>query len=82
MAIEEESVITPIAAVTIEDHPNMFPLLSLHAIAASRGDGLHPELLALYQRLAETRPIPVSPATRHEEKASAMRPDVAPQPAD
>ena len=28
------------------------PFLSLHAIAASRGDGLHPELLALFERLA------------------------------
>jgi hypothetical protein len=30
----------------------MFPLLSLHAIAAQRGDGLHPVLLAGLERLA------------------------------
>jgi hypothetical protein len=28
------------------------PFLSLHALAAVRGDGLHPELLALFERLA------------------------------
>jgi hypothetical protein len=33
----------------------MPPFLSLHAIAAKRGDGLRPELLALFQRLEETR---------------------------
>jgi hypothetical protein len=30
----------------------MFPFLSFHAIAASRGDGLRPELLAGFNRLA------------------------------
>jgi hypothetical protein len=30
----------------------MLPFLSLHALAAQRGDGLHPELLALFQRHA------------------------------
>jgi hypothetical protein len=33
----------------------MLPLLSLHAIAAQRGDGLHPILLAGLQRLATER---------------------------
>jgi hypothetical protein len=33
----------------------MLPLLSLHAIAAQRGDGLHPVLLAGLQRLATER---------------------------
>jgi hypothetical protein len=33
----------------------MLPLLSLHAIAAQRGDGLHPVLLAGLQRLATGR---------------------------
>src|SRR4051812_42789100 len=28
------------------------PFLSRHALAAARGDGLHPELLALFERLA------------------------------
>jgi len=31
---------------------NLPPFLSLHRIAAKRGDGLHPELLALFNRLA------------------------------
>jgi hypothetical protein len=30
----------------------MPPFLSLHAVAANRGDGLHPELLALFRRVA------------------------------
>ncbi len=33
----------------------MLPLLSLHAIAAQRGDGLHPVLLAGLERLAAER---------------------------
>jgi len=33
----------------------MLPLLSLHAIAAQRGDGLHPVLLAGFERLATER---------------------------
>jgi hypothetical protein len=33
----------------------MLPLLSLHAIAAQRGDGLHPVLLAGLQRLVTKR---------------------------
>ena len=33
----------------------MLSLLSLHAIAAQRGDGLHPVLLAGLQRLATGR---------------------------
>jgi hypothetical protein len=30
----------------------MLPFLSLHALAAHRGDGLRPELLALFERYA------------------------------
>jgi hypothetical protein len=33
----------------------MLPLLSLHTIAAARGDGLHPILLAGLKRLAAER---------------------------
>jgi hypothetical protein len=33
----------------------MLPLLSLHAIAAARGDGLHPILLAGLKRLTAER---------------------------
>ena len=32
----------------------MLPFLSLHALAAKRGDGLRPELLALFQRDARS----------------------------
>jgi hypothetical protein len=31
---------------------NLPPFLSLHTIAAPRGDGLHPDLLNLFKRLA------------------------------
>ena len=30
----------------------MLPFLALHALAAQRGDGLHPKLLALFERHA------------------------------
>lgn len=32
----------------------MPPFLQLHALAATRGDGLRPELRTLFERLAET----------------------------
>ena len=32
----------------------MLPFLRLHALAATRGDGLRPELLILFERLAGT----------------------------
>jgi hypothetical protein len=32
----------------------MLPLLSFHALAAQRGDGLRPELLALFERHARS----------------------------
>lgn len=32
----------------------MLPLLSLHALATKRGDGLRPELLALFERYARS----------------------------
>jgi hypothetical protein len=32
----------------------MLPFLSLHALAAKRGDGLRPELLALFERHARS----------------------------
>lgn len=31
----------------------MLPFLQLHALAATRGDGLRPELRVLFERLAE-----------------------------
>ena len=53
----------------------MVPLLSLHAIAAQRGDGLHPALLAGLTRVAAARVEPVAaksvraPKTRSAERA-------------
>jgi hypothetical protein len=32
----------------------MLPFLSLHALAVQRGDGLRPELLAMFQRYARS----------------------------
>jgi hypothetical protein len=34
----------------------MLPFLSLHALAAQRGDGLRPELLALFERHSGLEP--------------------------
>lgn len=46
----------------------MPPFLSLHALAARRGDGLRPELLALFERLAaasgSSRPVPADGDTQ------------------
>jgi hypothetical protein len=36
----------------LTENTNLPPFLSLHGIAATRGDGLHPELLMLFKRLA------------------------------
>lgn len=66
----------------------MLPLLSLHAIAAQRGDGLHPVLLAGLKRLAAERGArvaaepgcaqegaaePIGDAVTREEIANAQR---------
>jgi hypothetical protein len=53
----------------------MLPFLSFHALAAQRGDGLRPELLALFERHAwlETgiaaiiEPVETGPETRRFE---------------
>ena len=55
---------------------NLPPFLSLHSIAATRGDGLRPELLALFKRLAagvddnlaEFAELPVGPERRSEQE--------------
>jgi hypothetical protein len=47
----------------------MLPLLSLHAIAAQRGDGLHPVLLARLQRLATERVEQAAAETGREHDA-------------
>jgi hypothetical protein len=44
----------------------MLPLLSLHAIAAQRGDGLHPILLAGLKRLAAERVEPTAAESAQE----------------
>ena len=52
----------------------MIPLLSLHAIAAQRGDGLHPMLLAGLQRLATERVETTAAETSREHVACRMSP--------
>jgi hypothetical protein len=55
----------------------MLPLLSLHALAAKRGDGLRPELLALFERggqpssglVAAIEPADAKPCRRVDEAA-------------
>ena len=49
----------------------MLPLLSLHAIAAQRGDGLHPVLLAGLKRLAAERGRHVAAESGSDEKRNA-----------
>ena len=51
----------------------MLPLLSLHAIAAARGDGLHPILLAGLKRLAAER-------TEHVATESIRAPEGSAEP--
>jgi len=52
----------------------MLPLLSLHAIAAQRGDGLHPVLLAGLQRLATERVEHPAAETGREHGAHTAEP--------
>jgi hypothetical protein len=52
----------------------MIPLLSLHAIAAQRGDGLHPVLLAGLQRLATERVECTTAETGREHGARIAEP--------
>ena len=51
----------------------MLPLLSLHAIAAARGDGLHPILLAGLKRPAAAR-------TEHVVAESTRAPEGSAEP--
>jgi hypothetical protein len=50
--------------------------LSLHALAAKRGDGLHPELRALFERLATA---PHSEVTARSEAVVQSGPDPMPR---
>ena len=52
----------------------MLPLLSLHAIAAQRGDGLHPVLLAGLQRLVTKRVEHAAAETGREHGAHTAEP--------
>ncbi len=52
----------------------MLPLLSLHAIAAQRGDGLHPVLLAGLERLAAERVERVTTQSGREHDEYATKP--------
>ena len=59
----------------------MLPLLSLHAVAAQRGDGLHPVLLAGLKRLAAEPGEPgvagcgrEQPEYTHDARPSLLRP--------
>jgi hypothetical protein len=52
----------------------MLPLLSLHAIAAQRGDGLHPVLLAGLKRLAAERVERAAAETGRERAARIAEP--------
>ena len=52
--------------------PNAFLMLGLHKLAAERGDGLIPELLALYaarQQIAASAPLAIDPTVREPLKA-------------
>jgi hypothetical protein len=59
----------------------MFLFLSLHALAAQRGDGLHPELLALLERYARSETglsVAVEPdGTKGPSKISAVVPNAS-----
>lgn len=50
----------------------MLPLLSLHALAAQRGDGLRPELKALFERSAGLA-TGLSAATEPDEQESVYQ---------
>ncbi|HEY2526650.1 MAG TPA: hypothetical protein VGJ20_01680 [Xanthobacteraceae bacterium] len=52
----------------------MLPLLSLHAIAEQRGDGLHPELLAGLRRLAAEHGKGVAAEARGKQEGQSAEP--------
>lgn len=52
----------------------MLSLLSLHAIAAQRGEGLHPVLLAGLKRLAAGHVEPVAAESGREQEDRAAEP--------
>jgi hypothetical protein len=58
----------------MSDIPDGFMLIGLHKLAAERGDGLVPELLALYStqaRLVEATPLVLNPPARTPDEVSA-----------
>jgi hypothetical protein len=57
----------------MDDIPNDFTLIGLHKLAAERGDGLVPELLALYsarRTLAEAVPPILDPPAKPKHDTS------------
>jgi hypothetical protein len=56
----------------------MLALLSLHAIAAQRGDGLHPVLLAGLKRLATERAKHAAAESGRERGECSVKPTAEP----
>ena len=58
----------------------MLPLLSLHALAAQRGDGLRPELKALFERhaglatglVATIEPVDAAPLSQEADAVAGV----------
>ena len=60
----------------------MLPFLPFHTLAAKRGDGLRPELLALFERRAESTPGLSAPLVPEISSANQDRPDPPPSNAE
>jgi hypothetical protein len=56
----------------------MIPFLQFHALAATRGEGLHPEFLDLFKRQAEQafiNPLRPSDDAERKSKVNSLSPD-------
>jgi len=62
------------ASPTSQEKSSMLPLLALHAIAAQRGDGLRPVLLAGLKRLATERAEHVAAESGRDHGKRAVEP--------
>jgi hypothetical protein len=60
----------------------MLPFLPLHTLAAQRGDGLRPELLALFERHAKSTPGLSAPLVPEIASANQDPPDPPPPNAE
>lgn len=58
----------------------MLPFLPLHTLAAKRGDGLRPELLALFERHAKSTSGLSAPLVPEISSANQDPPDPPPNP--